>query len=247
MLAARGRGCDVLGVQLVRRGDVDGIHARVGAQLRHRAVVRRAEILRELLRASGRGSAAATRRTRGSAIKVGSIRVKPRPSPATPRRMLRSDMRPHRSITSSCELGARDADHDLVCRARSRQHEVAMVRLAGQERGPAGAAGAALAGARHLVARRRASLPGWWCRPGPSTSRRAGEPHRERTVVGRGVSGSLKASKCTADATNARSCRAPHPSGRAGRSNRRARGLGFLERPARDRGVAPDRPRRDGA
>ena len=85
MLAVRGRGGDMPGMNLVRRGDIDRLDVRIGAQLLDRVVGRaRRSPAANCARASGRGSVAATSAMRGSAAKVGSIRVKARPSPATP-------------------------------------------------------------------------------------------------------------------------------------------------------------------
>ena len=90
----------------------------------------------------------------------------------------------HRSITSSSRLRARHADHDVVGLLVLGQHEVAMVRLASQQPGPAGAAGAALARAW----RRRWPCGAQRLQDGDADRHlddvaRARQPHLERLVV----------------------------------------------------------------
>ena len=171
------------GVVLVRRGDVDGLHAGVGAErldglgaLRRKSAPKRA-------RAAGGGSAEATSSTRGCAAIVGSISVKARPRP---RRRARADARSatrHRSSTSSRCRGARDTQSMICVAFSARQHEVAMIGVAGDQPRAAGAAGARLAGAAHRVRRAAQRLEDRG-RPRPSTL----APLRaSRTVKGRSL------------------------------------------------------------
>ena len=74
MLAVRRGEPRVLGMVLMRARDIDGLDLRIGAKRGDRLIGRAAEIFREACRASGRGSAAATRATRGSCCSVGSMR-----------------------------------------------------------------------------------------------------------------------------------------------------------------------------
>jgi hypothetical protein len=93
MLAAGGSRLDVVGVELVRRGDIHDIDFRIGAQRFNGRKDAAAEFRGKSRFASGRGSAPATSSTRGSAVNVGSISVNARPSPAAPTRNLGSVMR----------------------------------------------------------------------------------------------------------------------------------------------------------
>ena len=90
VLAVPGRRDDVLGVKLMRCGDVNRVHVRVRAELMDGGIGRSTEVPRELDAGLGtrvRGGDDSRARWPAS---VGNIVMKARPSPATPRRSLRS-------------------------------------------------------------------------------------------------------------------------------------------------------------
>ena len=90
MLAVPGGEHRMTGVILMRRRHIDRLDRRIGAQfLDGRHSRGRRNPRRSAPAPPARVSAAATSATRGSPVKVGSIRVKARPRPATPRRSWR--------------------------------------------------------------------------------------------------------------------------------------------------------------
>src|ERR1019366_5984478 len=66
-----------------------------------------------------------------------------------PAREIRANLPINRDLVAA---RARDANHDAVGALMLGEHQVAMVRLAGEQLGAAGSAGAGLARARHLEA-----------------------------------------------------------------------------------------------
>src|SRR5690606_25835084 len=108
---------------------------------------------RKRARPASPGVAAATSAKRRSRTKVGSISMKARPRPQTPSRTWRcSSIKASPVQHERARAGTRDADHDAVLLLSLAQHQVAVIGLAGHQPGPAGAAGAALAGARQAMA-----------------------------------------------------------------------------------------------
>src|SRR3954453_7978210 len=84
-------------------------------------------------RASGRGSTAAARRTRGCCTSVGSISMKARPNPATPIRSTSEELMADTPLDvqhKQVGLRAGDADHDFMLPLVLRQDEVAVIHVA---------------------------------------------------------------------------------------------------------------------
>ena len=222
VLAARRGGDRVLGVVLVRRGDVDGFDRRVGAQ---RLDVRRRRARRSRAAKRSRASRADRRRRRapraGARASVGSISVKARPSPATPRRRVRGApfSRVDRSTISGVQR-PRDADHDLsVSRSSSVSTRSRWSASPASEPRAAGAAGAALAGAGRLVPARAHRLEDRDAR----AARRCARPdfastHGEGLVVGFRLRRRRRGSSRSGSrrAASGPSCRAPPPAAARG-------------------------------